>query len=62
MWRLTVLDTAAGPEALDLPGDRVHSLKGGDKGFWSVTVSGNWRILFRFAGHHAGDGPLIDDH
>jgi toxin HigB-1 len=59
---LTVLDTAAGPDALDLPGYRLHSLKGEYKGFWSVTVNGNWRIIFRFAGHNAVDVQLIDYH
>ena len=30
--------------------------------FWSVTVSGNWRVTFRFEGDHVGDADLIDYH
>jgi len=33
---------------LDLPGYRLHTLKGSRKGFWSITVNGNWRITFEF--------------
>jgi proteic killer suppression protein len=43
---LTVLE-AATPQALNLPGYRLHPLKGDLKGFWSVTVRANWRIVFR---------------
>ena len=59
---LTVLDEAATPQALNLPGYRLHPLKGGLKGFWSVTVRANWRILFRFEGKDALDVELIDYH
>jgi proteic killer suppression protein len=37
-------------------------LKGGLKGFWSVTVNANWRIIFRFAAEDARDVDLIDYH
>lgn len=47
---------------MDLPGFRLHPLKGKLAGFWSVTVSGNWRIVFRFGGGHACDVDLIDYH
>ena len=47
---------------MDLPGYRLHPLKGDRAGHWSVTVSGNWRIVFRFEGGHASDVDLIDDH
>jgi toxin HigB-1 len=59
---LARLDQAAKPGDMDLPGYRLHSLKGDLAGFWSVTVSGNWRIIFRFTGGHAGDVDLIDYH
>jgi toxin HigB-1 len=59
---LTVLDDAATPQELNLPGYRLHPLKGDLKGFWSVTVRGNWRIIFRFAGTDAFDVELIDYH
>lgn len=59
---LTVLDDAATPQELDLPGYHLHPLKGGLKGFWSVTVRANWRIIFRFVGTDAFDVELIDYH
>ena len=46
---LSAIDEAARPREVGLfPGWRLHSLKGELKGFWSVTVSGNWRVIFRF--------------
>jgi proteic killer suppression protein len=44
------------------PGWRLHALKGDLRGFWSVTVTGNWRIIFRFASGRAFDVDLIDYH
>ena len=59
---LAVLDAASG--ALDLAGprNRLHELQGDQKGVWSVTVSGNWRITFRFSHGNAHDVDLIDYH
>jgi len=59
---LTLLDRAATPQALNLPGYRLHPLKGDLQGFWSVTVRANWRIVFRFEGTDAVDVELIDYH
>lgn len=59
---LARLDGAEMPEALNLPGYRLHPLKGDLKGFWSVTVRANWRIIFRFASVDAFDVELIDYH
>lgn len=59
---LTVLDTASSAQALDLPGYRLHPLKGELRGFWSVTVRAHWRIVFRFLGTDAFDVELIDYH
>lgn len=59
---LARLDQAAEPGDMDLPGYRFHPLKGELAGYWSVTVSGNWRVIFRFADGHAGDVDLIDYH
>ena len=59
---LTALDAAATPQALDLPGFRLHPLKGDLKGLWSVTVRANWRIIFRFAGTDTFDVELTDYH
>jgi proteic killer suppression protein len=38
---------------MDLPGLRLYQLNGSRKGIWSVTVSGNWRVTFRFEGRDA---------
>ncbi len=59
---LARLDIAAEPKMMDLPGLRLHALKGDLKGFWSVSISGNWRIIFRFKGNHVADVDLIDYH
>ena len=50
------------PADLDLPGYRLHALKGDCKGYWSVTISGNWRIIFRFEDGNALDVDLVDYH
>lgn len=59
---LARLDEATEPANMDLPGFRLHPLKGDLAGYWSVNVSGNWRIVFRFEGVHACDVDLIDYH
>lgn len=41
---------------------RLHPLRGDLTGFWSVTVSGNWRIIFRFEDGNAFDVDLVDYH
>jgi len=56
------LDNAADIGELDLPGFRLHSLSGNLKGFWSITVSGNWRIIFRFEKSDVFDVDLVDYH
>ncbi len=48
---LTNLDQAQIPDDMDLAGLYLHKLKGSRKEIWSVRVSGNWRITFRFVGH-----------
>ncbi len=59
---LARLDESDAPQALNLPGYRLHPLKGDLEGFWSVTVRANWRIIFRFQGADAFDVELIDYH
>jgi toxin HigB-1 len=59
---LFVLSRAHRPEDLNLPGFRLHRLKGSRKDFWSVTVRANWRIVFRFEDGDARDVDLIDYH
>lgn len=46
--QLAALDTAHCIEDLDIPGYRLHQLKGNRKGLWSITVNGNWRVTFEF--------------
>lgn len=50
--QLAALDTAHCIEDLDIPGYRLHSLKGNRKGLWSITVNGNWRVTFEFEEGH----------
>jgi toxin HigB-1 len=59
---LLVLDSATTPQALNIPRYRLHPLKGDLKGFWSVTIRANWRVIFRFEGDNAFDVELIDYH
>jgi proteic killer suppression protein len=56
------LSQATTPQALNLPGYRLHPLKGELRGFWSVTVRANWRIIFRFEAEDIFDVELIDYH
>ncbi len=50
---LSNLDQAETPDDMDLPGLRLHELKGDRKNIWSVSVNGNWRVTFRFDGRDA---------
>jgi proteic killer suppression protein len=59
---LAHLDLARHPSDLDLPGYRLHRLRGELKSHWSVTISGNWRIVFRFGNGDAFDVDLVDYH
>ena len=59
---LARLDAASSPQDMDLPGYRLHELKGQREGRWSVRVSGNWRVTFRFEGGHATDVDFEDYH
>jgi len=55
--QLAALDTAQRIEDMDIPGFRLHQLKGTEQGRWSVAVSGNWRITFEF---HDGNAYVLD--
>ena len=59
---LFLLDNADSVEALNLPGYRLHPLKGDRKGFLAMTVRANWRIIFRFEKGHAYDVEITDYH
>lgn len=55
--QLQFLERAIIAQDLNLPGWQLHPLKGELSGFWSVSVSGNWRLIFRFVG---SDVELVD--
>ena len=53
------LDASISPRDMNLPGFRLHLLRGKEKGTWSVWVNGNWRVTFRFEGE---DAVVVDYH
>ena len=59
---LARLEESSAVDHMDLPGFRLHPLKGEPAGCWAVSVSGNWRIVFRFEGGHASEVDLFDYH
>jgi proteic killer suppression protein len=59
---LLVLQAAQQIESLNLPTFRLHPLTGDLKGFWSITVRANWRVIFRFQDGQAFDVDLVDYH
>lgn len=54
---LAVLDSVVSVDGINVPGGRLHQLTGDRKGYWSLTISRNWRITFRFE-----DGDALDVH
>jgi toxin HigB-1 len=59
---LARLDAAGTVADLDMPGFKLHPLKGDLKGWWAVTVRANWRVVFRFADGAALDVDYTDYH
>jgi len=59
---LGLLDVAETPEAVNLPGYRLYPLRGDWLEFWSIRVSGNWRLIFRFDDRDVCDVDLVDYH
>jgi toxin HigB-1 len=59
---LAQLNHSRRPGDMDLPGWRLHPLKGELAGFWSVTIRSNWRIVFRFEAGDATDVDYLDYH
>jgi proteic killer suppression protein len=55
--QLTALHTAMSLDDMDLPGWRLHELKGKLKGHWAITVNKNWRVVFRFEN---GDAYVVN--
>ena len=59
---LADLDDASNPRDIDMPGYRLHPLKGHMRGLWSISVSGNWRITFQIEDGNVYDVDLVDYH
>jgi toxin HigB-1 len=59
---LAALETALVPSDMALPGARLHPLRGDRRGQWSVSISGNWRVIFEFEGQHVTNVDLVDYH
>jgi proteic killer suppression protein len=59
---LALLEAAQSPSDLDLPGLRLHPLKGDMRGFHAVTVRANWRVIFRFEGGDVYEVDYLDYH
>ena len=51
--QLVAIETAQNIPDMDIPGFRLHQLKGSDTGRWSIWVNGNWRLTFEFEDAHA---------
>jgi proteic killer suppression protein len=60
--QLTALNAATKPDDLSAPGWRLHPLTGTFKGFYSITVNGNWRVIFRFDGVNVELVDYLDYH
>ncbi len=59
---LVRLNASGAPDDMDLPGFRLHRLKGEYAGFWAVTVRANWRVIFQFQDGHAAAVDYLDYH
>ena len=56
------LSVSTGTRDMNLPGLKLHELRGDRKGTWAVSVSGNWRVTFRFIGKDVADVDYEDYH
>ena len=59
---LAALDTAQTIEDMNIPGLRLHPLKGSGRGRWLIWVNGNWRLTFEFRDGHVHDLDYEDYH
>ena len=59
---LARLDAARTATDMDIPGFRLHPLKGELRGYWAITVRANWRVIFKFVDHDAFDVDYVDYH
>lgn len=60
--QLTTLDNASTVQEMDFPQWRLHPLKGDKAGFWAITVSANWRVIFKFENGNAYVVDYLDYH
>lgn len=60
--QLAALDTAQAIDDMDIPGFRLHPLKGMKKGLWAIDVSGNWRVTFQLHEGNVYDVNYEDYH
>jgi len=60
--QLAALDTAASIDDMNVPGFKLHRLKGRAKGRWSIWVSGNWRLTFEFENGNVHELDYEDCH
>jgi toxin HigB-1 len=60
--QLTNLDSAKQPSDMNVPGWKLHELTGKLAGYWAISVSGNWRMIFRFVGNDAELVDYLDYH
>lgn len=56
------LDEITAVEQMDLPGYRLHALSGDLRGYWSITITGNWRMIFQFVDGDVRAVDLVDYH
>ncbi len=59
---LAMLDTVSDISFINLPGGRLHRLSGDRKGYWSLSITGNWRITFKIDGEDITDVNYEDYH
>lgn len=59
---LARLDAAGSADDMNLPGFKLHQLKGELERYWAVTVRANWRVIFRFTNGDATDLDYLDYH
>ena len=59
---MTLLSAAKEIRDMNFPGSDLHRLKGNFEGFWSVTVSGNWRVIYQFKDGDAYNVDYVDYH
>ena len=59
---LFALNRSAGPQDMSMLGFRLHQLSGRLRGYYAVSVSANWRVIFRFENRHVVDVDYLDYH